>query len=456
MFRQNSLLLHVVLLNMNAKNVREKSVCHNMQRRMVTHNYALPGIYHITLHVAEEMGLPLGQVEGSLEQPDNTPGGPHVMLTPIGKMVREELVTSITAHYPMVVIDAFIIMPEHLHFIMVVQDRIVSSNGKTQTIGQIIAGFKKGCNRRYWEITHQGKPDGTQTARPMYPTVSPSMCPTVSPSEYPSGYKVPSNASSGRQVLFTPEYCDVIPFDAAQLATQRAYIAGNPRSRLQRSSNRAWLTPQRSGIVTALTLPALRGFLQREHLPATCTPEHLEELLSHLLLTADATAPSRSLITCQSYGSRQLLERPLLPVVCHRADAARFQEQKQRCLEEAARGAVLVSARIAKGEQAIMDEAIRSGYPVVLLPDNGFPDRYHPSAERQALCADGRLLLITPWQYHYRRTSENITVAVCKTMNCVAQALCRTKDNWWQQPQDSNGFPVGILQHQKQYNQYAI
>jgi hypothetical protein len=74
MFRQNSLLLHVVLLNMNAENVREKSVCHNMQRRMVTHNYALPGIYHITLHVAEEMGLPLGQVEGSLEQPDNTPG----------------------------------------------------------------------------------------------------------------------------------------------------------------------------------------------------------------------------------------------------------------------------------------------------------------------------------------------------------------------------------------------
>ena len=64
---------------------------HNMQRRMVTHNYALPGIYHITLHVAEGMGQSLGQVEGALEQPDNTTGGPHVMLTSIGKMVREEL-----------------------------------------------------------------------------------------------------------------------------------------------------------------------------------------------------------------------------------------------------------------------------------------------------------------------------------------------------------------------------
>ena len=449
-----------------------------MTRRAIAHNYSAPGAYHITLHVADGLGQPFGSVVGDLNAPDGSADAPRVALTPVGKMVEHELLTAIRSRYAMIDIQDYVIMPEHLHFIMVVQDRIVSSNGKTQTIGQIIAGFKKGCNRRYWELTHQGKPDGTQTPAPkasltLCPTVSPSLrptvspspvratcptCPTVSPSEHPtpSEYKVPSNASSGRQVLFTPEYCDVIPFDAAQLATQRAYIAGNPRSRLQRSSNRAWLTPQRSGIVTALTLPALRGFLQREHLPATCTPELLEELLSHLLLTADGTAPSRSLITNQSYGNRQLLARPLLPVVCHRADAARFQEQKQRCLEEAARGAVLVSARIAKGEQEIMDEAVNRGFSVILIPDNGFPDRYHPSAERQALCAEGRLLLITPWQYHYRRASENITVAVCKTMNCVAQALCRKKDNWWQQPQESNGLPVGILQNQKQDNQYAI
>jgi len=26
---------------------------------------------------------------------------------------------------------------------------------------------------------------------------------------------------------------------------------------------------------------------------------------------------------------------------------------------------------------------------------------------------------------------EAITVPECKTMNCIAQALCRTKDDWW-------------------------
>ncbi|UKK47956.1 hypothetical protein L6475_12185 [Prevotella sp. E9-3] len=73
------------------------------------------------------------------------------------------------------------------------------------------------------------------------------------------------------------------------------------------------------------------------------------------------------------------------------------------------------------------------GFPVVTIHDNGFADRYHPSADRLDLCAAGRLLILTPWQYHYRPKAEAITVAQCKTMNCVAQALCRKKDSWWKE-----------------------
>ncbi len=136
-----------------------------MHRRMVTHNYALPGIYHITLHVAEGTGRqPLGQVEGSLEKPDNTLEGPHVILTPIGEMVREELLTSITAHYSMAVIDSFVIMPEHLHALIIVKEPIVSRSGRPTHLGQVIAGFKKGCNRRYWAMTEQGIPTGKPLA----------------------------------------------------------------------------------------------------------------------------------------------------------------------------------------------------------------------------------------------------------------------------------------------------
>ena len=141
--------------------------------------------------------------------------------------------------------------------------------------------------------------------------------------------------------------------------------------------------------------------------------------------------PAGQEIVCDSYGDRSLLEKRLLPVVCHRKDKTRFAEQKRRCLEEAQREAVLVSPRIAKGEQEIIDEAVCDGFPVVIIHDNGLPERYHPSAERLDRCAAGRLLLVSPWRYRYRPKGEDITVAECKTMNCVAQALSRQKDDWW-------------------------
>ena len=86
---------------------------------------------------------------------------------------------------------------------------------------------------------------------------------------------------------------------------------------------------------------------------------------------------------------------------------------------------------ISPGEQEIIDEAIAQKHPVILITDNGFPEIYHPSEARLQLCTDNRLLLLTPWTYQYRPTNEEITVAQSKAMNCIAQAICQTKDDWW-------------------------
>ena len=365
-----------------------------MTWRAQAHDYTRAGVYHITIHVADGLGQPLGKVTGNPEAPDGTADAPHTALTPIGQMVEYELLHSIHAFYPMVTIQDYVIMPEHLHALMVVQDRILSRNGKVLTIGQVIAGFKQGCNRKYWDILKRAKPASA-----------------LKPDERPG--------------LFAPGYCDVIPVDERQLATQRAYISGNPRSRLLRTGNRSRLMTRRGGIDTAVTLPALRGYLQRVCPPRMVTQDALCQLELRLLLAGGK-------IACDSYGNRDLLTRRCLPVVCHRCDAARLGEQKLRCLQEAERGTVLVSARIAKGEQEITDEALRRGYPVILIADNGFPEVYHPSATRIEQCATGQLLIVSPWQYQYRRKEDTVSVPFCKTMNCVAQALCRTKDTWWQ------------------------
>jgi hypothetical protein len=326
----------------------------------------------------------------------------------------------------------YVVMPEHLHFLLVAHRDIVSNGGKPTHLGQVIAGFKYGCNKRYWAMTGRAKPGSTPAAEP--PGTRGSVL----------GDSV---AKLDAPPLFDAGYCDVMPIDEAQLATQRAYIRANPRSRLLRTTNRQWLQPQRNTVNTAVSIRALKGYLQREcprqmapdnqaTMPQQMAPDNHTAMPSQMTPDGFAVITQRLLqedgyVVCDSYGNVELLHRKLLPIVCHRKDAALFEQQKARCLAEAAAGAVLVSARISQGEQDIMDAASTLGFPVVRIEDNGFPDIYHPSAQRMDDCASGRLLLITPWSYQLKSHTENITTLVCKTMNCIAQAVCRQKDDWW-------------------------
>lgn len=406
-----------------------------MDRRSNCHHYSWPGVYHLTIKVNGTLYQPLGRVVGDSNEADGKPNAPRVELSETGRMVEYELTTSISRHYPMVEVQDHVVMPEHLHAIVVVKRRIVTANGREAHLGQVIAGFKKGCNRRFWEIEERrGKPAATRTAMPAgasspMPGVAAAGAASsrgagVCPAVYPQGYKVPSQASTGRLPLFAYGYVDVMPVDEKQLDTQRQYIRNNPRSRLMRTQNRAWLQPQRRAIPTALSLSALKGYLLRECRPSQTVAQAWNGIQPRLLA-------EDGLVVCDSYGNRELLACRLLPVVCHRKDIPLFERQRQCCLREAECGAVLVSARIAKGEQAIMDEAVSLRYPVVLVVDNGFPEVYHPSERRVQLCADNQLLLVSPWRYRYRPVDASIGAVECKTMNGVVQSLCRMKDSWW-------------------------
>ena len=422
---------------------------HRMDRRSKHKQYGLPGTYHVTIKVNMVYRQALGRVVGDINAADGSPQAPHVELNEAGRMVEQELTTSITAHYPMIEIQDHVVMPDHLHCIVVVHRDIFSKNGVATHLGQVIAGFKKGCNRRFWEMLDlRGKPaNAGENSKPASTGENRkatnvgenrneasmgaggsqtntggvgSQCPAV----YPQGYKVPSRGTTGRAPLFSLGFVDVIPLSAEQLETQRHYIHNNPRSRLLRNSHRLWLQCQRKSIDTHLSLRALKSYLQKECSPAQFN-EEIWQRIEKLLIVKDGH------VYCDSYGNCEMLNCPILPVVCHRKDTLLHSHQLQRCMEKAAEGTVLVSARIAKGEQRIMDDVIAQSYPVTLIADNGFPDIYHPSEVRIQMCAEGHLLLVSPWQYHYRGADEMITVAECKTMNCIAQAICKSKDSWW-------------------------
>ena len=440
-----------------------------MGRRSQVNNYHHSGTYHITIRTNALFRQPLGQMTGDINKPDGDPDAPHTALSPIGQMVEEELLGSITAHYPMVEVLEHVIMPEHLHFILVVWKPLVSANGRDTHLGQVIAGFKKGCNRRFWEIAGMttpaaiagrgepapatGAPPSTtgaaipapQPTAPPAPWSRPAVPPQGGSSSWsrpavspqggssswsrpavpPQGGSLPSKATTGRPPLFEYGYVDVMPLEEGQLQQQREYIRHNPRNRLLRMQT-ALMHPKRGGIDTALTPSALKGYLKRECHPSQFSEEIWQNLQSRLLI-------ANGYIDCDTYGDRSLLSTRILPVVCHHRDALLFPHQKSRCLAAAAEGAVLVSARIAKGEQDIIRTVADDGFPVITIDDNGFPAVYHPSDRSLSLCAASRLLIVTPWQYHYRRADDQITVAFCKTMNCLVQALCRQKDDWWKQ-----------------------
>ena len=410
-----------------------------MKRRSHTHDYCRSGYYHITISTAQALHQPLGKIAGRLDRPDGDSDGPHVELSPLGQMVEQELRVSIQHYYPMLEVMEYVVMPEHLHFLLVAHRDIMSKNGKPTHLGHVIAGFKYGCNKRYWAMTGRaatavtpatespgtrwegsGEQAGGQSGAP-----EPESPGTGSEEPGGSQSRVLGDSVTKQEAppLFDAGYCDVMPIDAAQLATQRAYIRGNPRSRLLRTTNRQWLQPQRHTVNTAVSIRALNGFLQRES-PWQLTPDSFAAITQRLL-------KDNGYVICDSYGNAELLQRKLLPVVCHRKDAALFELQKARCMAEAASGTVLVSARISQREQNIMDAVSALGFPIIRIEDNGFPDIYHPSAQRMDDCASGRLLLLTPWSYQIRSHMESISTLECKTMNCIAQAVCRQKDDWW-------------------------
>ena len=256
----------------------------NMGWRGSQKNYRWPGIYHITISVLERQQQPLGRIVGDVSKPDGDPLAPKVHLSEIGKMVEHELLHSIHAHYPMIDVEDYVVMPDHLHFIVVVHRDIVSSHGRDTHLGQVIAGFKKGCNRRYWELTGQTRlpllarflllarllllarflrfprlPLLPRFLRfPRLPLLARFLRFTRRP------LSLPRSPSTGRPPLFSYGYVDVMPLKEGQLERQREYIRNNPRYRLMRQQHPKWLVAQRASVATSLTLPALKGYLQRE------------------------------------------------------------------------------------------------------------------------------------------------------------------------------------------------
>ena len=108
-----------------------KETVHSMLRRCIGWDYSQPCIYMITVVLADRQSRALGRLVG---------GTPAIEPTALGRAV-EECWEAIPRFYPQVQIIAKQIMPDHFHGILWVKEPLGCH------LGQVIKGFKIGCNR---------------------------------------------------------------------------------------------------------------------------------------------------------------------------------------------------------------------------------------------------------------------------------------------------------------------
>ena len=115
-----------------------KGKCPSMKRRSDFNDYTDRGIYMITMAIEGRRPL-LGRVEGN---PDVNEGSdkPHVVLTELGRRVRECWMM-IPRFYPQIEVMRLCLMPDHLHGMLFVHERM------ERHLGHVINGFKTGCRK---------------------------------------------------------------------------------------------------------------------------------------------------------------------------------------------------------------------------------------------------------------------------------------------------------------------
>ena len=223
----------------------------SMKRRRVGHDYQGRCIYMITLVVKERRPL-LGTLMGNGETEPAI-----VEPSPLGRAVMQSLV-NIPQYYPEIAIWTFQLMPDHLHFIVFVKERIPVH------LGKVINGFKVGCNRAYKELV-KGELPG----------------------------------------LWEDGYNDMILDREGQLQRMKAYILDNPRRlaikrshpdlfRVQRNVNVGEYTFAALGNVFLLDAPCLMQVQCTRKLTPLQINATVQRFLSHAQNGAVLVSPSIS------------------------------------------------------------------------------------------------------------------------------------------------------------------
>ena len=362
----------------------------SMKRRDDHHDYTERRMYMITLEVEGRRPL-FGRLVGSPFAERGSNDEPRIELTELGKAVQSEWM-GIHGYYPQIEVKAVQMMPDHMHGILFVTAPLPVH------LGQVISGFKAGCRKAQKALeaaaaepqpTEKEIPPSPQASASPSPQTSASSSPQASASSSPQASASPSPQASVSpsqktyRPLFAKGYNDLILRSYDELPIWQNYLRDNPRRLMMKRANPEWLRPF-FGLKVGTT-------------------------------------------TYSSLGNQALLRSPrrIAVRVSRRLDSQQIEMEKARYLDMARQGTVLVSPAISPGEKLVMRAAFDAGLPTIVLMENGFTPLTKPKGEQFDACAEGRLLLLAPWEHHNEK--RTITAYQCQQLNLMAIEICDNK-----------------------------
>ena len=101
------------------------------QNRLTEYDYSMPNAYFITICTENRKNLFWRDMRAIIDQPQNVP------LTGVGTIVQWS-VMNIPKHYPMISVDHFVIMPNHLHLLLQIHADVGGRPIAAPTISMVI------------------------------------------------------------------------------------------------------------------------------------------------------------------------------------------------------------------------------------------------------------------------------------------------------------------------------
>ena len=174
----------------------------SMQRRCVDNDYTARRMYMITM-VTEERKALFGKVVGRSEAVEPSAEAPHVELSPLGKAV-EQIWLTIGGHHPGVKVVALQMMPDHLHAILFVREKM------EKPLGKVLLGVKQACNQAFRKLM---------------------------PVEFVAVAQQHAKQDRNNGLLFAKGFNDQILLRDGQLERWLNYLKDNPRRLLMKREN---------------------------------------------------------------------------------------------------------------------------------------------------------------------------------------------------------------------------